>query len=151
MKLIDLAERAIPPDWLIRVGMRRLMASRLREERKREDAQPGEAMRQFVEQLRRSPVAIHTDAANVQHYEVPTEFFLRVLGPRLKYSCCYWPRRTMTPSEAEDAMLELFCKRYSCSPSSPVCTPIRCAGPCFWAASSAWSLTPRTTLQTWQR
>jgi len=34
-----------------------------------------------------------------------------VLGPRLKYSCCYWPRASMTLSEAEDAMLELFCQR----------------------------------------
>jgi len=111
MKLIDLAERAILPDPLIRLGMRRLMAARLREERRREAAEPGEAMRRFVEQLRRSPVAIHTDAANVQHYEVPTEFFRQVLGPRLKYSCCYWPRRHMTLAEAEDAMLERFCQR----------------------------------------
>ncbi len=111
MKLIDLAERALLPDWLIRVGMRRLMAARLREERRQEAAEPGEAMRRFVQQLRRSPVAIHTDAANVQHYEVPTDFFLRVLGPRLKYSCCYWPQAETTLPEAEDAMLGLFCRR----------------------------------------
>jgi cyclopropane-fatty-acyl-phospholipid synthase len=61
--------------------------------------------------LRKSPVAIATDSANVQHYEVPSEFFQRVLGPRLKYSCCYWPRADMTLPEAEDAMLELFCRR----------------------------------------
>ncbi|MDZ7617597.1 MAG: cyclopropane-fatty-acyl-phospholipid synthase family protein [Patescibacteria group bacterium] len=111
MSLIDLAERAVLPDWLIRFGMRRLMAARLREERRRELAQPGEAMRRFVEQMRRGPIAVETDAANVQHYEVPTEFFRQVLGPRLKYSCCDWPRPGTTLSEAEDAMLELFCGR----------------------------------------
>jgi len=109
--LIDLAERAILPDGLIRAGMRRLMAARLREQRRRDLAQPGEAMRQFIEQLRRGPIAAHADAANAQHYEVPTEFFRRVLGPRMKYSCCYWPRDGMALSEAEDAMLELFCRR----------------------------------------
>jgi len=91
MDLIDLAERAVLPDWLVRLGMRRFMAERLKEEAKREAAQPGEPLRRFVEELRSSPIAIATDAANVQHYEVPSEFFRRVLGPRLKYSCCYWP------------------------------------------------------------
>ena len=36
-----------------------------------------------------SPVAIETAAANEQHYEVPTEFYQRVLGPHLKYSSGY--------------------------------------------------------------
>ncbi len=108
---IDLAQRGILPDWLIRVGMRRLMSARLREERKRDAAQLGGAVRQFVQELRRSPIAIATEAANEQHYEVPSEFFQRVLGPRLKYSCCYWPWANSTLAEAEDAMLELFCQR----------------------------------------
>jgi len=111
INLIDLAERSLLPDWLIRLGMRRLLASRLAEERRREVAQPGGSLRQFVQDLRGSPIAVHTDAANVQHYEVPTEFFRRVLGPRLKYSSCYWPRPDTTLPQAEDAMLELFCQR----------------------------------------
>lgn len=111
MDLIDLAERAVLPDWLIRFGMRRLMADRLRQEAAREAAEPGEPRRRFLRQLRSSPIAIATDAANVQHYEVPSEFFQRVLGPRLKYSCCYWPQADATLAQAEDAMLELFCQR----------------------------------------
>ena len=111
MDLIDLAERAILPDWLIRIGIRRLLATRLREEALKELRSPGEPLRQFVEELRRSPIAIATDAANVQHYEVPAEFFQRVLGPRLKYSSCLWSRPDTTLSEAEDAMLDLFCRR----------------------------------------
>lgn len=43
---------------------------------------------QFVQRLRRSPVAIETRAANEQHDEVPSEFFQRVLGMHLKYSSC---------------------------------------------------------------
>lgn len=111
MDLIDLAERAILPDWLIRVGIRRLLATRLREEERRDHGSPGEARRQFVEELRRSSIAIASDAANEQHYEVPAEFFQRVLGPRLKYSSCFWPQSSTTLPEAEDAMLGLFCQR----------------------------------------
>jgi cyclopropane-fatty-acyl-phospholipid synthase len=33
-------------------------------------------------------VAVETDKANEQHYEVPTAFFQKHLGPRLKYSSC---------------------------------------------------------------
>jgi hypothetical protein len=106
MDLIDLAERAVLPDWLIRVGMRPLLAARLKEQSRRDGGQPGESLRQFIAELCRSPIAIATTAANEQHDEVPSEFFQRVLGPRLKYSCCYWPRADATLPEAEDAMLE---------------------------------------------
>jgi cyclopropane-fatty-acyl-phospholipid synthase len=48
----------------------------------------------------------------VQHYEVPTRFFQHVLGPRLKYGCCYyahtledWLRRG---DARRDALRELF-------------------------------------------
>jgi cyclopropane-fatty-acyl-phospholipid synthase len=30
------------------------------------------------------PIAIETDAANEQHYELPPEFFVASLGPNLK-------------------------------------------------------------------
>jgi cyclopropane fatty-acyl-phospholipid synthase-like methyltransferase len=36
-------------------------------------------------------VAVATDAANRQHYELPPEFFGEVLGPRRKYSCGLYP------------------------------------------------------------
>jgi cyclopropane fatty-acyl-phospholipid synthase-like methyltransferase len=32
------------------------------------------------------PIAIETDAANGQHYELPPEFFVACLGPNLKYT-----------------------------------------------------------------
>ena len=111
MNLIELAERAILPDWLIRMGIRRLLASRLREQASRDAGQPRESLRRFVAELRQSPIAVATESANDQHYEVPTEFFQRVLGPRLKYSCCHWPEPETTLAQAEDSMLELFCRR----------------------------------------
>jgi cyclopropane-fatty-acyl-phospholipid synthase len=111
MNGIDLAERALVPDWLIRIGIRRLLASRLRMEERRNTNEPRAYLKQFVEELRHSPIAIATDSANEQHYEVPTEFFKRALGPRLKYSCCYWPAPESTLTQAEEAMLDVFCRR----------------------------------------
>ena len=87
MILIDLAERGLLPDWLIRLGIRRLLAARLRKEDRGDVERQREAQERFIEELRESPIAIATDEANRQHYEVPAAFFEQVLGPRLKYSC----------------------------------------------------------------
>ena len=78
------------PDWLIRRRIRDLLAQRLREEdRGNPEAQQAHLMT-LVRSLRESPIAIHTAEANEQHYEVPTDFYLRVLGKHLKYSSCYY-------------------------------------------------------------
>ena len=83
----------------------------------RQDGREGAAERKmaFVQELRGMPVAINTADANEQHYEVPAEYFLKCLGPRLKYSSCLYPEGSSwssTPLQAaEDAMLELYCKR----------------------------------------
>ena len=67
--------------------------------------------RERLAQLRHSPLAIETDAANRQHYEVPAAFFQACLGHRLKYSSCYYHTGTETLDQAEDAMLELYGQR----------------------------------------
>ena len=61
--------------------------------------------------LRNSPIAIHQQEANDQHYEVPAEFFKLSLGPKLKYSSCYFETENSTLAEAEVAMLELYIRR----------------------------------------
>ena len=43
-----------------------------------------------MNELQDSPLAIHTDDANAQHYELPADFFKLCLGGRLKYSGCYY-------------------------------------------------------------
>ena len=54
----NLLERDLLPDSVIRTGIRRLLEARLREEDKGDpEAQQAHLMR-FVEELRRSPVAI---------------------------------------------------------------------------------------------
>ena len=112
MKLpVDLAERSILPDRLIRFGIGLLNRQRLRQEHRGGIEKFREHQRAFVAMLRRSPVAILTDAANVQHYEVPPEFFMDVLGKHRKYSCCLYPSGTESLDEAEERMLALTCQR----------------------------------------
>jgi cyclopropane-fatty-acyl-phospholipid synthase len=86
----SLLERDLLPDWLIRVGIRRLLAARLAEEDKGSPQAQQAHLMQLVEELRHSPVAIATREANEQHYELPTRFFELVLGRPLKYSSAYF-------------------------------------------------------------
>ena len=91
--------------------MRILLARRLRRECAGSAAQRAERKAALVEAMRAAPVAVHTEAANRQHYEVPAAFFELVLGPRLKYSACLWPEDDTPLAAAEEAMLALTCGR----------------------------------------
>jgi cyclopropane-fatty-acyl-phospholipid synthase len=111
LSLERLIAAGLIPDWLIRVGIRRLLRSRLREQGRIEQAAQPSARAAFVQQLRASPIAIDTGAANQQHYEVPTAFFQLCLGPHMKYSSALWPDNVATLDAAEAAMLQLSCER----------------------------------------
>lgn len=109
--VLRMAEAGAFPDPLLRLGTRQLLRRRLRESvwgdaelRRQEEAA-------LVARLAMGPIAISADAANEQHYEVAAPFFERVLGPRLKYSCCYWDSRTPDLAAAEEAMLALTAAR----------------------------------------
>ena len=99
-----LAARGLAPDGLLRLGVRLALHRRLRSLGRGDARRPRQ-------RLHSGPVAVETDAANRQHYEVPTEFFRLVLGPRLKYSSAFWPNSWTTLAQAEDAMLELTAQR----------------------------------------
>lgn len=104
-------DRLTLPDPLVRTGIRALLKRRLRslehgtpeEQQARKDA--------LIGQLGQGPIAIATDQANSQHYEVPAAFYTRVLGPTLKYSCCNWGPSVKTLPQAEISMLNLVLAR----------------------------------------
>lgn len=102
---IAMAERGLVPLNGLRFGIRRMLSQRLR------DAATGMDTESFASELASSHVALETDKANEQHYEVPPEFFELVLGPHLKYSSAYWPDGTEDLADAERRMLELTCQR----------------------------------------
>ena len=109
--LDTLLERGLLPDWVIRIGIRRLLKQRLHEEDRGSVERRQAHLIDFVRQLKASPVAIATDAANQQHYEVPSRFYQLALGKHLKYSSALWEPGTTTLEAAEEAMLELTCLR----------------------------------------
>jgi len=133
MSIIECAERGWLPDWLLRRGIRRLLARRLRQEDRGDCGANQESLRVFAEQLRSGPLAIEQPAANRQHYEVPSQFYERILGPRLKYSCCYWPPGVETLAAAEEAMLALTAQRAGIADHMRVLD----LG-CGWGAFSLW-------------
>jgi cyclopropane-fatty-acyl-phospholipid synthase len=130
---LDLAEQGRLPDAAIRLGIRRLCRQRLQEERVGDPVALQERHRAIVATLRQSPVALETRAANEQHYEVPPAFFQRVLGPRLKYSCCLYASGGQSLAEAEERMLALTCERAGVADGMRVLE----LG-CGWGALTLW-------------
>jgi cyclopropane-fatty-acyl-phospholipid synthase len=110
MKPIDMAERGILPDWLIRRGIRALLRRRLVQEHARDPERQSNRYRELIEELGESAIAIETDKANEQHYEVPAAFYELALGSHLKYSSAYWPEGVHNLDQAEAAMLEQTCE-----------------------------------------
>lgn len=106
-----LVERNAVPDVVLRAGIRRnLRVKCLKTFANVEDELRCE--QDFIEDLRRrETIAIETDKANEQHYEVPTSFYELCLGSKKKYSCCLYEDARTTLDDAETAMLEKYCER----------------------------------------
>ena len=108
---IDLLEKDLLPDVVVRWGIRRLLAQRLKDESRATPEALEAHKRELVAQWHAGPVAVHTREANEQHYEVPARFFELVLGRHLKYSCALFEPEVTNLDQAEEAMLELTCER----------------------------------------
>lgn len=78
---------------------------------------------EFIQRLAspQQALATHQEEANAQHYEVPTSFLQLCLGPRMKYSSCFYPSlanpdgtsKSISAAkeslgEAEEAMLKMY-------------------------------------------
>ena len=109
--LVRAAEAGRLPDPLLRLGIRRMVAGRRREIRDLGVEGALAAKQAFLEEAAKGPIALSTDRANAQHYEVPPAFFEQVLGPRLKYSCALFGDERDTLALAEERMLALTCER----------------------------------------
>ncbi|BET68514.1 cyclopropane-fatty-acyl-phospholipid synthase family protein [Opitutales bacterium ASA1] len=110
--MIDtLLEKDLVPDRLVRAGIRRLLAQRIREETLPTPEAQRAALAAYVADLKTRPIAENTAEANEQHYEVPTRFYQLCLGPRLKYSGCHYATGRETLAQAEESMLSIYLER----------------------------------------
>jgi cyclopropane-fatty-acyl-phospholipid synthase len=50
------------------------------------------------------------------HYDVGNDFYRLLLGPSLVYSCAYFPERTATLEQAQEAKLDLVCRKLGLQP-----------------------------------
>jgi cyclopropane-fatty-acyl-phospholipid synthase len=107
---IELAERGLLPSPVVRLGIRRLLRNRIRDEQRRHADREG-ALARFIASMEGGDVAPVPARANEQHYEVPASFFRTVLGSRMKYSGGFWPDGVSTLDASEEAMLRLTAER----------------------------------------
>jgi cyclopropane-fatty-acyl-phospholipid synthase len=100
---INAFEAAPLPDAIRRAAVARMVANAARG---LGDYAGDEA---FAAAMAARPIAEHVQAANDQHYELPPGFFRQILGPRLKYSSCLYPRGDEGLAEAEETALAQTC------------------------------------------
>ena len=98
----SLVERTPIPDALTRLGIEYLVSRT----RRRLALLPADFEAKFAQEMRDYSIALNTQEANDQHYELPADFFAIVLGPRRKYSSCLYPKSSETLAEAEVIALE---------------------------------------------
>ncbi|MCH2148709.1 MAG: cyclopropane-fatty-acyl-phospholipid synthase family protein [Phycisphaerales bacterium] len=101
--LMQLAERGVLPDGMIRAGIRRLCANR---DASLQTECALETRTQFIEDMSSRTLAEVPHLANEQHYEVPAAFYEQCLGRHRKYSCCLWDEASDLDS-AEARALEV--------------------------------------------
>jgi cyclopropane-fatty-acyl-phospholipid synthase len=99
---IRLVEETPVPDLVTKRGIDFVVGRA----RRRLSQFPASCEADFARELESCPIALHTDAANAQHYELPPDFFALTLGPCCKYSCCLYPQGDETLAEAETRALE---------------------------------------------
>ncbi|WOE32430.1 MULTISPECIES: cyclopropane-fatty-acyl-phospholipid synthase family protein [unclassified Acinetobacter] len=108
---LELIESGKIPDIAIRAGIRTLSKKRLTEEGRFDPQRAAQRYMEVLNLLQNSAIAIETDKANQQHYELPTAFFQAVLGKRLKYSASFFQHADTTLDQAEEATLAAYCQR----------------------------------------
>lgn len=106
---IPLVQLGVIPDFVIRFGIRLQLRDHLNILRAESVEQEMNDKMTIISKLKHSPIAIKTDEANEQHYEVPAKFYDLCLGPRKKYSSGLWPTPSTTFEESEVAMLNKYC------------------------------------------
>jgi cyclopropane-fatty-acyl-phospholipid synthase len=104
--LISAAESGRLPDPLLRAAIELRLRNKVRHESRGGATGIAERKRALLDERAAGPITTHVSDANEQHYEVPSDFFRLILGPRLRYSCCYWPDSVGGIASAEEAALD---------------------------------------------
>ena len=131
--LIDLAERGLVPDFLVRAGIRNLCKKRLKQCLTDDCEANAKLAEKYIDDSDASPMAVLTEKANQQHYEVPAEFYHYALGKNFKYSSCYYDSINNSLDQAEDRALALTCEHANLENGQDILE----LG-CGWGSLSLW-------------
>lgn len=112
---ISWTEGGFVPDAIVRGAIRRLLRARLSALHSDDVEYAEEQTARFLAGMADAPIAPLSHKANEQHYELPADFFVQVLGPHRKYSACFWDDATETLAEAERSALDITCQRAALS------------------------------------
>ena len=74
-----LLEKNLLPDFLIRPAIRALLKKKLKQEARGGGEGEQKRAADFLAKVKKSPISAHADAANSQHYELPAEFFEKMI------------------------------------------------------------------------
>jgi cyclopropane-fatty-acyl-phospholipid synthase len=107
---MNMSEKGIVPDQVLRLGIRQLLKARLNELHVDDIQSVTREKMAFIEEMGQSSIALVPEKANEQHYEVPSKFFMQVLGQHMKYSCGYWAEDTNDLDLAETLALVKTCR-----------------------------------------
>ena len=121
------------PDLLLRGGCRGGVVIRLRREQRGGVEAQEERLSRLIVRMSSGPIAESPARANSQHYELPADFLGLFLGPRRKYSSGLWVDGVNDLAAAEEAMLDLTCRRAGIRDGMDVLD----LG-CGWGALSIW-------------
>ena len=130
---LNWVEQGLVPDIVVRRGIRRLCGQRLEQIAAASCETAVDNREAFVRAMDGAPVALMPERANDQHYEVPAALFEQVLGPRQKYSCCYWPDGVVDLNGAEAAALRVTCEHANLADGQAILD----LG-CGWGSLSIW-------------
>ena len=139
-RALEMAERGLMPDAMIRQGIRSLLTNRLRQENRNDCEVQQKIFQELVEHLRKSPIAVNTEDANEQH-DAFTASFCRVSNiPRSAStaasnggSSLCWVASSRETSWSVEAMLDLTCKRAQLADGMDILD----LG-CGWGSLSLW-------------
>ena len=130
---IDFAERGLMPDFFIRAGIRGLCRKRLQQCKTDDCEANAQLVEEYIRSVDQAPLAVLTEKANEQHYEVPAAFYHKVLGQNLKYSSCYFEDFVSDLTTAENKALELTCEHADLEDGQQILE----LG-CGWGSLSLW-------------
>jgi cyclopropane-fatty-acyl-phospholipid synthase len=99
------------PDYLITLGIKKIIKDRLEVEKRKRKTQGKLYLSNFIQELKTSSAPRSSPDQEKEQRQIPVQFFQYFQGEHLKFSSGFWREGVADISIAETEMLELTCQR----------------------------------------